>query len=139
MALIYPVAGTDTNTPSYRENTATVPLSRAGMLWFVDKVTRSEADLQDPRLNVVGRADLRGLPPATIVTAELDPLRSEGELLAARLREAGVQAELHGYQGVTHEFFGMAPVVADATAAQGVVASRLRSALGLARTPVASR
>jgi acetyl esterase/lipase len=139
MALVYPVAGTDTDTPSYRANAATVPLSRAGMQWFVEKVTRSQADLQDPRLNVVGRANLRGLPPATIITAELDPLRSEGEMLAARLREAGVPVELQGYQGVTHEFFGMAPVVADATAAQGVVTGRLRQALGLGRMPVASR
>ena len=138
MALIYPVAGTDTNTPSYRENTATVPLSRAGLLWFVDKATRSSTDLQDPRLNVVGRADLRGLPPATIVNAEIDPLRSEGEALAVRLREAGVPVEQRTYQGVTHEFFGMAPVVTDATAAQSLVAERLRGAFD-ARAPMPAR
>ena len=130
MALIYPVAGTDTNTPSYSENTATAPLSRAGMLWFVDKVTRSQADLQDPRLDVVGKARLGGLPPATIVSAELDPLRSEGEALARRLREAGVAVERRNCDGVTHEFFGMAPAVADAQAAQDFVGDRLRAALG---------
>ena len=130
MALIYPVAGTDTNTPSYSENTATAPLSRAGMLWFVDKVTRSEADLQDPRLDVVGKARLGGLPPATIISAELDPLRSEGEALARRLREAGVPVERRNFDGVTHEFFGMAPAVADAQAAQDFVGDRLRAALG---------
>ena len=84
MMLIYPVAGTDTNTPSYRENTATAPLSRAGMLWFVDKVTRSQADLQDPRLDIVGKARLQGLPPTPIVSAEHDPLRSESETPANR-------------------------------------------------------
>ena len=130
MALIYPVASTDTNTPSKLENTATVPLSSAGLQWFVDRVTRSSADLQDPRLDIVGKADLRGLPPATIVNAEIDPLRSEGEALARRLREAGVAVEQRTYGGVTHEFFGMAPVVADAQAAQGFVGERLRAALG---------
>jgi acetyl esterase/lipase len=130
MALIYPVAGTDTNTPSYRENTATAPLSRAGMLWFVDKVTRSQADLQDPRLDVVGQARLAGLPPATIVSAELDPLRSEGETLARKLQDAGVPVERRDYEGVTHEFFGMAPAVADAWSALGFVGERLRAALG---------
>jgi acetyl esterase len=130
MALIYPVAGTDTNTPSYSENTATAPLSRAGMLWFVDKVTRSQADLQDPRLDVLGKARLEGLPPATIVSAELDPLRSEGEALARQLRDAGVPVERRNYDGVTHEFFGMAPAVADAQAAQDFVGDRLRAALG---------
>jgi acetyl esterase len=130
MALIYPVAGTDTNTPSCSENTATAPLSRAGMLWFVDKVTRSQADLQDPRLDVLGKARLEGLPPATIVSAELDPLRSEGEALARQLRDAGVPVERRNYDGVTHEFFGMAPAVADAQAAQDFVGDRLRAALG---------
>jgi len=139
MVLIYPVAGTDTNTPSYRENTATAPLSRAGMLWFVDKVTRGQGDLQDPRLDVVGKARLQGLPPTTIVSAELDPLRSEGEALARRLQEAGVPVERRNYEGVTHEFFGMAPAVADATAAQGFVGQRLRAALGGDRNRVASR
>ena len=139
MVLIYPVAGTDTNTPSHRENTATAPLSRAGMLWFVDKVTRSQADLQDRRLDIVGKARLEGLPPATIVSAELDPLRSEGEALARRLQEAGVPVERRNYEGVTHEFFGMAPAVADATAAQGFVGQRLRAAFGGDRNRVASR
>ena len=129
MALIYPVAGTDTNTPSYRENTAAVPLSRAGILWFVERVTNSLADLQDPRLDVVGRADLRGRPPATIVTAELDPLRSDGELLAQRLAAAGVPVDQRTWPGVTHEFFGMAPAVASATEAQAWVGERLRRAL----------
>jgi acetyl esterase/lipase len=108
------------------------------MQWFVDRVTSSPADLRDPRLDVVGRANLRGLPPATIITVEIDPLRSEGQMLAARLREGGVPVEPRDDEGVTHEFFGMAPAVADAAAAQSVVASRLRDALGV-RTPVASR
>ena len=138
MALIYPVAGTDTNTPSYIQNSMAVPLSRAGMLWFVDKATRSSADLRDPRLNILG-AELRGLPPATIVNAEIDPLRSEGETLAERLRAVGVPVEQRTYMGVTHEFFGMAPPVADATAAQTLVANRLKEAFRGGRTPVASR
>lgn len=138
MALVYPVAGTNTNTPSYAANTATIPLSRGGMMWFVDKVTRSSADLADPRLDIVGRANLGGLPPATIITAELDPLRSEGQALVERLRQAGVTVEARDYQGVTHEFFGMAPVVADATDAQAFLAARLRSAFGRG-IPLASR
>jgi acetyl esterase/lipase len=79
------------------------------------------------------------LPPATIVNAESGPLRSDGEALARRLREAGVPAEQRTYQGVTHEFFVMAPVVADATAAQGYVAQRLRSAFAGGRATTASR
>lgn len=137
MLLVYPVAGTDTRTPSYLENTATVPLSRDDILWFVDKLTRSPLDLQDPRLDVVGHAELRGLPPATIINAGLDPLRSDGEMLAERLRAAGVPAEQRTWKSVTHEFFGMAPVVPDAVEAQQFAAARLREAFGAGRMPLA--
>ncbi|MBL6454166.1 alpha/beta hydrolase [Belnapia sp. T6] len=133
MALVYPVATTDTNTPSKRENGSAVPLSAAGVQWFVNHFTSSSADLADPRLDPVRRGALRGLPPTTIINAEVDPLRSEGEALAARLREAGVAVEQRTYPGVTHEFFGMAPVVADAVAAQSLMAERLREAFGAGR------
>ena len=87
---------------------------------------------------MVGKARLQGLPPATIVNAEIDPLRSEGEALARRLQEAGVPVEQRTYEGVTHEFFGMAPAVAGVQAAQGFVGQRLRAALG-SNSRVASR
>ncbi|MBL6077118.1 alpha/beta hydrolase [Belnapia sp. T18] len=130
MALVYPVATTDTNTPSKQENASAVPLSSAGVQWFVTRFTNGSSDLADPRLDPVRRGALQGLPSATIVNAEVDPLRSEGEALAGKLRKAGVPVEQRTYPGVTHEFFGMAPVVADAVAAQTLMADRLREALG---------
>lgn len=132
MLLIYPVAGTDTNTPSYLENTVAVPLSRGDILWYVDKFTRSTLDLQDSRLDVYRKANLAGLPPATIINAEIDPLRSDGELLAQRLQAAGVVTEQRTFRGVTHEFFGMAPVVSEAVVAQTYAAQRLQTAFGRA-------
>ncbi|RAI58090.1 alpha/beta hydrolase [Roseicella frigidaeris] len=137
MLLVYPVAGTDTRTPSYLENTAAIPLGRDDVLWFVDKLTRSPLDLQDPRLDVIGKADLRGLPPATILNAGIDPLRSDGERLAQALRAAGVAAEQRTWAGATHEFFGLAAVVPDAAEAQRLAATRLRGALGLGAVPLA--
>lgn len=127
MALIYPVAGVDMDTPSYRENAEALPLGKKGMEWFVKHVFANPADLQDPRINLV-EADLTGLPPATIVCAEIDPLRSEGELLAERLQAAGVDVEQKTYNGVTHEFFGMGLVVKDAGWAEQFVAHRLKRA-----------
>lgn len=135
---VYPVAGADTNTPSYQLNANALPLSRAGMQWFVRHVFEREAQAQDPRLNLVGRNDLRGLPPVTIVSAQIDPLLSEGETLATRLREAGVDVQQRTFPGSTHEFFGMATVVQGAQQAQAFAVERLRPALGLAaRAPAA--
>ena len=78
---------------------------------------------------VADGADLRDLPPATLVLAEIDPLRSGGEVLAERLRAFGTPVEARTYPGVTHEFFGMGAVLADARAAQGFANTRLRAAL----------
>lgn len=127
--LIYPVVGTDFNTPSYTETTTAVPLNRADILWYVDHTVRGPADLGDPRLNVVGAADLHGLPPTTIISAQIDPLRSEGEALAQRLQGLGLPVEQRTYPGVTHDFFGMGAVVFQARQAEEFAATRLKTSM----------
>jgi acetyl esterase len=126
--LVYPVAGGDDTTPSYRANAGAAPLGRGGMNWFLDHYLASPRQRTDTRINLVA-ADLRGLPQTTIILAEIDPLYSEGLLLGQRLAAAGVQVETRTFLGVTHEFFGAAPVVADARAAQQFAGQRLRAAL----------
>ncbi len=126
--LVYPIAATGMDTPSYRENADAKPLSKPAMAWFFDKYTRTRADLQDTRLALVKVKDLKGLPPATVVLAQIDPLRSEGEQYAERLRAAGVDVAVQKYDGVTHEFFGMGAVHPKAQQAMGAAAERLRSA-----------
>jgi acetyl esterase len=135
MLLVYPVAGVDLNTPSYQENANAIPLSKQAMQWFVQNATNSGSDLQDPRLDIVGKADLKNLPDATIITAEIDPLRSEGKMLADKLKAAGSQVTYQNHEGVTHEFFGMAAVLDDAKRAQEIASRELRQALnGVAAT-----
>jgi len=130
MLLVYPVAGTEFDTDSYQANAEAMPLNRQAMQWFFNNTVAKPEDLQDPRLDLVGRANLRDLPPATVITAEIDPLLSEGRTLADKLRAAGVETTYQNFEGVTHEFFGMAPVVADAEQAQELAARELREALG---------
>jgi len=109
--LVYPIAGNDMNTPSYQENANAAPLGKADMEWFVSHVFKSKDETADPRVNLVGRSDLQGLPPATVITAQIDPLRSEGQTYAEKMKAAGVPVNLVNYEGVTHEFFGMAKVL----------------------------
>lgn len=121
-ALIYPVAGYDLNTPSYQENAQAKPLDKSMMVWFFEKYLNNPSDGRNPWIDLVNVQDLKGLPPATIITAEIDPLRSEGERYAERLLQAGVPVTYHNYEGVTHEFFGMGAVVGDAKKAVRLVA-----------------
>ena len=127
--LVYPIAGYDTNTESYREMAEAVPLNKPAMEWFFEQYLRSPEDGQTPAI-APALADLAGLPPATIINAELDPLRTDGELLAQRFREAGVEVTQRTFDGVTHEFFGMTPVLAKAREAQAMAADALRRAWG---------
>ncbi len=124
---VYPIANADPNLPSKVENTAAMPLRTAGLMWFGQHALRGPQDMQDPRFNLVA-ANLRGLPPVTIVRAQIDPLRSDGETLEAALRRAGVRVEARTFEGVTHEFFSMGRVVADARAANTYAVGRLRAA-----------
>jgi acetyl esterase/lipase len=128
LLLIYPVAGVNMETESYRKHANAAPLGRQGMQWFVQNATKGPEDLQDPRLDIVGKADFKGLPGTTIITAEIDPLMSEGKALAEKMKAAGVDVTYQNYEGVAHEFFGMAPVVADAEKAQDLAARELRQA-----------
>jgi acetyl esterase/lipase len=74
------------------------------------------------------RSDVSKLPPATVITAEIDPLRSEGQAYADKLRGAGVPVKSMNYDGVTHEFFGLGQVVDTARRAERFAAEGLQSA-----------
>lgn len=130
MVLVYPVAGTDMTTPSYVADQNAIPLSKAAVGWFVDKTLAKPEDAKNPMLNLTTLADLKGLPPATVINAEIDPLLSDGEMLADKLKAAGVKTTHASYKGVTHEFFGLDAVVPDAKTAQDVAARDLKAAFG---------
>jgi acetyl esterase len=126
---VYPVAQNSLNTESYIENAIAKPLNRAMVKWFVDKTTRTPADLKDPRIQLID-AKLQGLAPVTIINARIDPLRSDGAKLEDALKNANVPVERRDYEGVTHEFFGAAAVLAKAKEAQAYAGQRLKQAFG---------
>ena len=128
--LVYPVAGNDMNTPSYLENAEASPLGKADMAWFVEHAFAAMTDASDPRVNLVGRDDLADLPPATLITAQIDPLRSESIAYGEALQAAGGEVKMMNYDGVTHEFFGMGAVVPQAVEAMDFAVAQLRAALG---------
>ena len=125
---VYPVVQlTNTDTPSYKDAAKAKPLNKAMMGWFGDQVFARPADKSDPRVDLL-KNDLHGLPPVTLINAQIDPLRSDGDLLADALKKAGVKVDHKIYDGVTHEFFGMAAVVGDAKSAQEKAGGELKTA-----------
>ena len=125
---VYPLAQTDLDTPSYKENENALPLSKAMMPWFFDRTVESKDQLQDPRITLLN-ADLSGLPPVTIINASIDPIHDDGTLLAEALKKAGTSVEQRTFEGVTHEFFGMSAVVEKAGEAQDYAVRRLKADL----------
>ncbi|GAA2345075.1 alpha/beta hydrolase [Dactylosporangium salmoneum] len=105
--LYYPSLDLDFDVDRYaslRENAVGYGLETAGLKPFNAFYLESGADPADPLVSPIKRADLTGLPPALIVTAQHDPLRDEGELYGRRLKDAGVDATVRRYAGAGHGF-----------------------------------
>lgn len=128
LILIAPAAGTDLKTNSWLEDSAARPWNKKAVEWALGLYLPNAGDRDDPRIDLVGKADVTGLPPTTVVTAEIDPLRSDGERLGGKLKRATVPIQLRDYPGVTHDFFGMSGVVERSAMAQSFVADQLRAA-----------
>lgn len=124
--LVYPVTDASMNTPSYTEQANAKPLNAAMMQWFWKHYLKDESQGREPYASPMMAGNLAGLPPAIVITAELDPLRDEGEAYARRLADAGVSVDMRRFDGVTHEFFGLAGAVSKATEAVTEAANGLK-------------
>ncbi|MEO3788033.1 alpha/beta hydrolase [Actinocorallia sp. B10E7] len=105
--MFYPSLDLDFDVDRYaslRENAVGYGLETAGLKPFNAFYLDSGADPADPRVSPIKRTDLTGLPPALIITGELDPLRDEGELYGRRLKNSGVDATVSRYDGAGHGF-----------------------------------
>ena len=130
--LIYPVVDNDMTRPSYRDNANAKPLNKAMMAWFFQHYA-TPADAMNPYALPIKAGSLSGLPPATVITAEIDPLRSEGQAYAEKLQAAGVPATHRDFKGVTHEFFGLGAALPLARDAQRFAGECLKEAFNQER------
>jgi acetyl esterase len=126
--LVYPVADSALNTPSYRELSEGFGLSALTMKRYWD-LYLDGADGRDPDASPLQAEDLRGMPPAFVLTVQDDVLRDEGEAYARALEAAGVPVELRRYDGVIHGFFRWMAKSRRSRAAVAEVGGALRAAL----------
>ena len=82
------------------------------------------AEIQDPakpsdvaELFVLNDDDVRQVPPTFVLTAECDPLASDGHIYAARLADAGIAVELYRGTGLVHGFLRARYMAPEAAAA----------------------
>jgi acetyl esterase len=128
--LVYPVMDYAGGTRTYETFAKGYgPLEADTMRWFRDHYLRGGDDVADWRASPDRADSFAGLPPALLITAECDVLNEEGKAAAKRLADDGVPTEHADFAGMIHGFFSMAPIFADATAAQSLAADRLRAAL----------
>jgi acetyl esterase len=131
--LVYPNTCYGADTPSLRENDDESMFNRRSVDWYWGHYLTTPDDGSDPLASPLLAADLAGLPPALVITAEYDPLRDEGEQYAERLRAAGVPTECTRYDGMMHGFFLMSSTLDGGRRAVEQAVAFLRTRLGTDR------
>jgi acetyl esterase len=126
--LIYPCTDFDLTSRSMVDNADGYFLTSAAMDWFYGHYLATDED-REHHLAAPIRADLTGLPPALVITAEYDPLRDEGNEYARRLQRAGVPTTSTCYAGMIHGFFSMTSIIDKAKDAQAQAVRALVAAL----------
>jgi acetyl esterase len=130
--LVYPGSDRDMTRPSMIAFGEGYLLTLEMMRWFHRQHCAEPALVPDPYLAPLDATDLRGLPPALVLTAGYDPLRDGGELYAERMRAAGVPVESVRYGRMIHGFFAYPYVFDAAYEAIERCALALARALGVA-------
>ena len=121
--LFYPVTDAAFDTASYHQFAEGYHLRRDAMMWFWEQYTRHPSERKEITASPLQAsiAQLQGLPPALIITAEADVLRDEAEAYANKLRQAGVRVTAVRFQGTIHDFV-MLNALAHSAAARGAIA-----------------
>jgi acetyl esterase/lipase len=130
--LVYPNTDYQAATPSMRDCNDQHFFNPKAVEWYWGLYLASPQDGASPLASPLRAPDLSGLPPATLISAEFDPLRDEGERYAGRLAEAGVPVQVTRYDGMVHAFFTMTGILDVAGEAVRAAAARLREAFGAA-------
>jgi acetyl esterase len=103
-ALIYTVSGADQSYQSYIEHADTPTLTTAGMTVINARYLPADGDRDDPYACPAMATDHSNLPPAWVHSAEIDPIRDDGRVLASKLALAGNNVTYREGRGMIHGF-----------------------------------
>jgi acetyl esterase len=125
--LVYPATDMGMGHPSATNPDMDVLLSSTLMRYFIDHYLTGEADVDDWRASPLRIKDMRGLPPAFIITAGADPLYDEGLAYRDRLKEAGIDIAYANYPGQFHGFWTMGKLIPEANKLSSDIAAWLKA------------
>lgn len=124
--LVMPVTDlTARDHPSYRKFDDGYFLRVRDLEWFADQYTTAE-QRQLVRVSPALNGDLTGLAPATVIVAECDPLRDQGEEYGLGLARQGNDVSIVRFVGQAHPFIYLGGLIRDAHTARQVLGARLR-------------
>jgi acetyl esterase len=126
--LFYPGVDFSQTYASYAEFPSGLPLSTPHLAICAGHYLRDASDRLDPRASPILATNHTGLPPTYIMTAALDPLRSEGEAYATKLRAASVAVAYRCVDGHVHGFITMGQFIAAAESEVALAAVALKAA-----------
>lgn len=126
--LFYPAVDLSPIDPGFERTTPGVPLSGAGMRYFIDHYLPDAKDRVDWRASPLRAPSLKGVAAAFVLTCGHDPLCEEGRLYAARLEREGVAVTALHLSDQTHGILNMAKLIGAASGVIAYAASALRQA-----------
>lgn len=106
--LIYPCTNLyELNSKSWSSFSDKLNISKEDMEKFISLYIPKKEDRKNPYASPLLASDLKKLPDTLVITAEIDPLRDDGEEYGDKLKKAGIKVEYKQYKGVTHGFINM--------------------------------
>ncbi|WP_315080730.1 alpha/beta hydrolase [uncultured Clostridium sp.] len=126
--LIYPSTNIyELNTQSWSDFSKDFNISKEEMEKYISLYAPQKEGRKNPYISPLLAKDFNKLPNTLVITAEIDPLRDEGEAYGNKLKETGIQSEVIGFNGVTHGFITMDKITDKADEALNQISSYLKN------------
>lgn len=114
--LFYPALDATMSSRSYDQYAQGYGLTTSTMAYCWEQYLQDETEQTNALVSPLLAQSLRGVPDATIFVCEYDPLRHDGERYAERLRDAGINVDVHFLDGMIHGAIHMTAITAEAKA-----------------------
>ena len=126
--LIYPSTNIyELNSASWSNFSNDFNISKEEMEKYISLYVPQKEDRKNPHASPLLANEFNQLPDTLVITAEIDPLRDEGEAYGNKLKEAGIQSKVIRFNGVTHGFITMDKITDKADEALNKISSYLKN------------